>query len=194
MTSGSRTTATTKSGRRKGSSRAEPPRGCAYSSSGGPESLLSEVRPQRVVEDELRVRRLPQEEVRDPLLTRRSDHEIRIGELGRVQPCARRLLGHVLEGDRRPRRAAARPRRAPRGSRSRRRSRAAGGRGARSRPRAATSSACSCAGMRSRRPKKRVRTPCFARSGSSRSIVSSISSMIDSTSSGGRAQFSVENA
>src|SRR5829696_2359605 len=41
---------------------------------------------------------------------------------------------------------------------------------------------------------KRVATPCLARSGSSRSIVSMKISMSASTSSGGRDQFSVENA
>jgi hypothetical protein len=41
---------------------------------------------------------------------------------------------------------------------------------------------------------KRVRTPCFARSGSSRSIVSLKISISESTSAGGRSQFSVENA
>src|SRR5262245_42199100 len=41
---------------------------------------------------------------------------------------------------------------------------------------------------------KRVRTPCSARSGSSRSIVSLKISIRESTSGGGRSQFSVENA
>src|SRR5262245_6580033 len=49
-------------------------------------------------------------------------------------------------------------------------------------------------GARSRRPMKRVRTPCRTRSGSSRSIVSVKISIRSSTSSGGRFQFSVENA
>src|SRR5918992_116130 len=49
-------------------------------------------------------------------------------------------------------------------------------------------------GARSRRPMNRVRTPCFARSGSSRSIVSPKISIRSSTSSAGRAQFSVEKA
>jgi hypothetical protein len=40
----------------------------------------------------------------------------------------------------------------------------------------------------------RVRTPCSARSGSSRLIVSPKISIRESTSSGGRSQFSVENA
>ena len=52
----------------------------------------------------------------------------------------------------------------------------------------------SSSGARSRRPMKRVRTPCSARSGSSRSIVSSKISISESTSGGGRSQFSVENA
>ena len=58
-------------------------------------------------------------------------------------------------------------------------------------PRICSWSAC---GALSRRPMKRVRTPCFARSGSSRSIVSPKISISDSTSSAGRVQFSVENA
>jgi hypothetical protein len=41
---------------------------------------------------------------------------------------------------------------------------------------------------------KRVRTPCRARSGSSRSIVSPKISISDSTSVSGRDQFSVEKA
>src|SRR4051812_1457735 len=52
----------------------------------------------------------------------------------------------------------------------------------------------SSSGARSRRPMKRTRTPCSARSGSSRSIVSAKISISASTSSCGRDQFSVENA
>ena len=52
----------------------------------------------------------------------------------------------------------------------------------------------SSSGARSRRPMKRVRTPCADRSGSSRSIVSVKISMSAATSSGERAQFSVEKA
>src|SRR6476661_6179345 len=53
---------------------------------------------------------------------------------------------------------------------------------------------CNAAGARSRRPMKRVRTPWRTRSGSSRSIVSVKISIRSLTSSGGRFQFSVENA
>src|SRR5215211_1067196 len=49
-------------------------------------------------------------------------------------------------------------------------------------------------GARSRRPTKRVRTPSFARSPSSRSIVAPKISISAPTSSAGRVQFSVENA
>jgi hypothetical protein len=52
----------------------------------------------------------------------------------------------------------------------------------------------SASGARSRRPMKRTFTPCAARSGSSRSIVSSKIPISASTSSVGRVQFSVENA
>src|SRR5579862_2261738 len=52
----------------------------------------------------------------------------------------------------------------------------------------------SASGARSRRPMKRMRTPCFSRSGSSRSIVSPKISISASISSCGRDQFSVENA
>src|SRR3970040_82560 len=64
-----------------------------------PELLLAEVRPQRVREHELRVRRLPEEEVREPLLPGRPDDEIRVGELGSVESRGQRLLGDVLRSD-----------------------------------------------------------------------------------------------
>ena len=52
---------------------------------GGAEPLLAEVGPERVVEHELGVGRLPEQEVRDPLLARGADHEVGIGELGSVE-------------------------------------------------------------------------------------------------------------
>src|SRR4051812_5426522 len=43
-----------------------------------------EVGPERVHEDELRIRGLPEQEVRDPELARRTDQQIRIGHGRRV--------------------------------------------------------------------------------------------------------------
>jgi hypothetical protein len=66
---------------------------------GGEQALLAEVRPQGLVEDELRVCGLPEQEVRDPLLPRRPDHQIGIGKFGRVQARGHGLFGHVLGSD-----------------------------------------------------------------------------------------------
>ncbi len=71
----------------------------AYSSTRDAEALLAEVGPQRVVEDELGVRRLPEQEVRDPLLAGGADDEIRIGELGRVEVGRDVRFGQVLVSD-----------------------------------------------------------------------------------------------
>ena len=63
---------------------------------GGTEPLLAEVGPEGVVEDELGVGRLPEQEVRDPLLARGPDHEVGICELGRVEMRSHCLLGNVV--------------------------------------------------------------------------------------------------
>src|SRR5918994_2881235 len=65
--------------------RAEAPAAARVLLDRRPEALLVEVRPERVVEDELGVRGLPEQEVRDPLLARRADDEIGIAQVGRVQ-------------------------------------------------------------------------------------------------------------
>src|SRR4051794_39084066 len=49
------------------------------------ERRAREVGPQLVAEDELRVRRLPEQVVRHPLLAARADDEVRVVHLGRVQ-------------------------------------------------------------------------------------------------------------
>ena len=46
------------------------------------EVVGAEVGPERVGEDELRVRRLPEQEVRDPELARGADEKVDLGELG----------------------------------------------------------------------------------------------------------------
>src|SRR5690606_41761388 len=46
---------------------------------------LAELGPVRVTEVELTVRRLPQEETRQPHLTRGADDEVGVGDAGRVQ-------------------------------------------------------------------------------------------------------------
>src|SRR5215208_3543851 len=50
-----------------------------------PELFTAEVRPERLGEDELGVRDLPQEEVRDAELPRGPDQQVRIGQVGREQ-------------------------------------------------------------------------------------------------------------
>src|SRR3954469_9538284 len=52
---------------------------------GGPQLASVEVGPELVREDELGVRELPEQEVRDALLSARSDEQIGIGQLRRVQ-------------------------------------------------------------------------------------------------------------
>ena len=60
----------------------------AYSASAALERLAGEVRPQLVGEHELGVRRLPDQEVRQPLLAARADHEVGIVH-GRARRAAR---------------------------------------------------------------------------------------------------------
>ncbi len=76
--------------RREGAHRrAEPPPAARVLLDRRAQPLLAEVGPERVVEDELRVGRLPEQEVRDPLLAGRADHEVGIGKLWRVETCGR---------------------------------------------------------------------------------------------------------
>src|SRR5689334_24586715 len=65
----------------------------------GVERIGPEVGPQRVAAVELRVRRLPDEEVREPLLAAGPDHEIRVGQAGGVERGADRLLVDLLGRD-----------------------------------------------------------------------------------------------
>src|SRR5690606_1257516 len=61
---------------------------------GLPQVLAGEVGPQRVEEDELRVRRLPQEEVRRALLTARAHEQIDVRHVGDVEAPTDELLRH----------------------------------------------------------------------------------------------------
>src|SRR5688500_9952147 len=74
------------------SSAAEPPLAAGVLAERVLELGPAEVGPERVHEDELRVGALPEQEVRKPQLARGADHEIRIGQLGRVKPGGERLL------------------------------------------------------------------------------------------------------
>src|SRR5688500_3990416 len=60
----------------------EPPPSAGVLLERVPEPVLAEVRPQRVREDELRVRGLPEQEIREPVFTRGADDEIGIGKVG----------------------------------------------------------------------------------------------------------------
>ncbi len=55
-----------------------------------------EVRPEHGCEDELGVGRLPQQEIRQALLARGADDEVRIGNADRVEPRGQRGLVHVV--------------------------------------------------------------------------------------------------
>src|SRR5437868_10233652 len=59
---------------------------------GGAELRLAEVGPQGVDEDELGVRQLPEQEVRDAKLARGADQQVRIRHVGLVQAGRERLL------------------------------------------------------------------------------------------------------
>src|SRR6188472_1312449 len=101
MTTGSRTT-TTRMRETSGlmcaaySSGAESSAAARILLDRGLQARLAEVGPERLVEDELRVGRLPEQEVRDSLLARRADHEVGIAQLRRVQARRERVLGDVL--------------------------------------------------------------------------------------------------
>src|SRR5256885_8863850 len=56
------------------------------------EGLAREVRPQLVAEDQLGVRRLPHQVVRQPPLAARADDEVGVVHLGRVEQPGERLL------------------------------------------------------------------------------------------------------
>src|SRR2546426_10240011 len=58
---------------------------------------LPERRPVRVAEVELAVGALPQEEAGEPDLAAGADDEVRVGEVGRVEILADRLLGDALD-------------------------------------------------------------------------------------------------
>ena len=160
---------------------------------GLPEVPLAEVGPERVHEHELRVGELPEEEVRDPQLPRGADQKVGLGHLGRVEPRADGVLVDVARVDpfldEPPRglddlRAAAVVERDPeleplvvRGLLLE----------AGHSPLELRVGAVAAAD-------EARRHALLARSGSSRSIVSTKISISASTSSGGRDQFSVENA
>src|SRR5438046_1229730 len=63
------------------------------------EICAGEVRPQRVREDELRIVRLPEQEVREPHLARRAYHEVGIGQLWCVQARGKGRLVDSLGSD-----------------------------------------------------------------------------------------------
>src|SRR5215213_4594907 len=65
------------------------------------ERLAREVRPELVAEDELRVRELPQQVVRDAQLAARADQEVGIVHVGRVEVAAEVFLRLTGEGSRR---------------------------------------------------------------------------------------------
>src|SRR5215831_5064019 len=77
---------------RDGSSAAEPAAPLRVLRECGAQIALVEVRPQPVDEHELGVCQLPQHEVRHAQLPARTDQEIRIGELGRVEMCRQDVL------------------------------------------------------------------------------------------------------
>src|SRR5204862_1307412 len=56
------------------------------------ELLAIEVGPERVGEVELGIGRLPEQEVRETLLSARANHEIRVVHVGRVEPASELLL------------------------------------------------------------------------------------------------------
>src|SRR5919199_604534 len=66
---------------------------------GGAEIRLAEVRPQGVDEDELGVRELPEQEVRDAKLARGADQQVRIRHVGLVQAGRKRLLVDLVGFD-----------------------------------------------------------------------------------------------
>src|SRR3954469_5051224 len=88
-----------RAGRSAGSSSAEAPAPPCVLGEGLPEMTLAEVRPERVHEDELRVRELPEEEVRDAELPGGADQEIRLGHLRCIETRGDRVLVDVARID-----------------------------------------------------------------------------------------------
>src|SRR5262249_58334364 len=88
-TAGSSTAATTirdqKELKESGSPAAESPLAGRVLDQSCSQVVLAEVRPRLLDEDELRVRELPEQEVRDPLIARRTDQQIGIGQIWLVQ-------------------------------------------------------------------------------------------------------------
>src|ERR1700722_14073296 len=82
------------------SSRAEAPAAAGELGKRLLERLAREVRPQLVAEDELGVRRLPQQVVRQALLAARADDQVGVVHLGRVQARTEVLLGAAVEAPR----------------------------------------------------------------------------------------------
>src|SRR5918993_5709658 len=79
---------------------AAPPPGTGGEGFNGAQELLRrEVRPQSVGHVKLRVGYLPEEEVRDAQLAAGSDHEIYLGNLGRVEGAGEGSLVDVLGGE-----------------------------------------------------------------------------------------------
>ena len=82
---------------------------------------LAERRPERLGEVQLGVGRLPEQEVRQPLLARRADQQVQLGQPAGLQRRREPLLGDLVEAERRrsrpPRTARAPPRRSTRGRR-----------------------------------------------------------------------------
>ena len=64
-----------------------------------PQVVGAEVGPERVGEDELGVRRLPEHEVRDPELARRADQQVDLGQVGGVEPRRDRRLVDLVRGE-----------------------------------------------------------------------------------------------
>ncbi len=87
-----------------------------------PEMTAIEVRPQGVQEDHLRVRRLPDQEVRRALFPRRAQEHVDLGHLGVVEVLGERLLVHLVGAELCPRPRPGRWRRRRRRSRPGRRS------------------------------------------------------------------------
>src|SRR5581483_2565743 len=63
------------------------------------ELIGAEVGPQRLHEDELGVRQLPEQEVRDPKLAGCPDEQVGVGQLGCVQLACESVLVHLARLD-----------------------------------------------------------------------------------------------
>src|SRR5436309_10514995 len=85
-------------GRRIQSSAAESTAAARVILDCGSKLVWAEVRPERVGEDELRIRRLPEQEVRHPQLARGADDEVGIRHLRCVEMARERVLVDRLAG------------------------------------------------------------------------------------------------